>query len=239
MPERRSKGAPQIEPIALDKRFAAAQELLTSLRLGHIGLEQAAALLRVEYHLDHRPQDKRAQVVKEQLKQSIEAAGFQAAPAAVRSTQQQPMATMTAIEEGLAALKDEGQALPANAAMEKLERIAKLESRARKAHKAIVHQTLVVEQIRGELSATMANKMRAQHRALVLGIFRSAQAFASAADAEREFKSIFVGAGFQWRPDLLPAVSINSAIVLGSEADPGSEITRVRKFLEELKVLQQ
>jgi hypothetical protein len=102
---------------------------------------------------------------------------------------------------------------------------------------ALFAQHAVDLEIRDRLSMELAKKKAAEHRALVVTQFRAAQQLAAATDAIRNFHRAISEAGYMSRPDLLPAPSSRGALILGSESDFDSEITKMRQTLEELKAI--
>ena len=111
--------------------------------------------------------------------------------------------------------------------------IAKLEKDIGIITAAIVVQRAKVDLLRHELSGELARRLQPDHRALVLAMFRAAQSYAAAVEAENNFRSSVLGSGHNWRPDLLPCPSIHSATVLGFESRHDSELSRTRRILEQ------
>jgi hypothetical protein len=214
-----------IEPIATDTRFADALSLLHWLEDAHRRLKHRAAVLRAERWLERRPRDKRAMSGLEQLKRNCPVPAEQLAPP----------------DDSVKELSAEVASALGAEASRRLNREVMAEQCDEIDHAVRVRifaQKELVEQVRHELSVEQAQRVKPQQRAAVLAIFRAAQALAAAVDSEEALRATVLENGFLWLPELLPSPKLHSALVLGSETDPGSEISRVRRLLEDLKVLQ-
>jgi hypothetical protein len=98
-------------------------------------------------------------------------------------------------------------------------------------------QQLVVDAVRDKLSFELAVRLRSEHRAMVLKLYRALQATAKA-DAElRTLRASILKGGYLLRHDVLPQPTIGSTLVLGDESEFDSEISRVRRQLEQMGIL--
>jgi hypothetical protein len=80
--------------------------------------------------------------------------------------------------------------------------------------------------------------LREAWRAIQLRKFRALQTVAAIKDEEADFRKSRIDAGYTpWRSDLLPAFASRPTLVLGSERDWDSAISRMRIALEEQKIL--
>ena len=217
---------PSVTPIAENKRYADAVTILRMLETGQQQIREAADALRIDDYLLRRPQDPRAAELKARLKKH-QAATPQKAP---ESTSDLPPAVVTALQ-----LLTDGKR---PAIRNRRSEIARLEADEALVEEAIRAQRPIVDSIRGELIVAQAGKDRAAHDTLVLAQYRAAQALASATDALAHFRSSRLVAGYApWPFDLLPEPLMRAAVTLGSEDQWDSEICRVRRALEELKIL--
>lgn len=221
-----------IEPITTNPQYKAAAAVLETLRVGLSALEQEAAALRIEMTMPTAPP--KAQRTKD-LKSRL-AAHRAKAPCKVEST---PPNVPRAVHLALEII--EGSALEVEHARRTREDVtallAQLEADKRTVHSGIVVQGEVVDEIRSRLSFETATRLKAEHRSLVLAQYRAAQALSAATTAEQTFHRTVTDAGFTWRADVLVAPSMRSALMVGDEGVYDSEISRVRRMLEELKLL--
>jgi hypothetical protein len=103
---------------------------------------------------------------------------------------------------------------------------------------AIFIQVPIVEGIRNDLNAQRFMQDREAWRAIQLRKFRALQAAAAVRDEESDFRQSRIAAGYTpWRADLLPEMASRPMLVLGSERDWDSEISKVRVALEAEKIL--
>jgi hypothetical protein len=91
--------------------------------------------------------------------------------------------------------------------------------------------------MRGDAAYDQAAALRKHHDALNLRLFRAAQQFAEAAEAERSLRTAFTSAGYPPRYDVLPGLQLSAVLVLGNESDFSSQISSYRRFLEDRKIL--
>jgi hypothetical protein len=227
-PRPKSKGAPNIAPIHEDTRFAELAAVLRFLEDGMSQIEREADALRIEDYLTLRPKDPRAPYLNDRLKKYHSSAP--AKKVAEPANDAMPDTVAVALE-----LLNKGSR-PVHRNRKAI--IQQLEGDRDLIGKAILDQRAVIDALRDELSSALAIRLVKKHRELVLGQFRAAQALAAATDLQDEFRSLFISAGYTWRDDLLPAPQLRAALVLGSEATFESDISRTRRALEELKIIQ-
>jgi hypothetical protein len=217
-----------IPPIATNPRYSAALAVCVALRAGLDTIEHEIALLTVDEYLSHRPDDKRARENRDRLRQRKGVGDQGAAPRTEAGGLPAEVLAGLEIVRGGPLSKPK----PSRRA-----RIAELDEQRAIVHRAFVIQAAAVEEVRGELSVALANHLRSQQDALAAAYVRAAQQLAAISDAELAFARRFREAGYTWRPDLLPFPSLRAALVLGSEADGASEVSRMRQTLEEAGVL--
>jgi hypothetical protein len=211
--------------IDANQRFAAASSILRVLEEGLWQNERERDALAIEDHLSRRPNDPRAEVMRERLRKH-RGAQKPEAPAAEPDMPRPVVAALELLRAGARPTRVDRKAL-----------IAQLEDDADVLREAIIAQTAVVDAIRSELSGELAVRLKSEYKALVVAQYRAAQALAAATDAEREFRRAVIEAGFIWRTDLLSAPLLRSALILGSERDFDSDVSRMRRALEQQKVL--
>jgi hypothetical protein len=233
---------PTIEPLESDERAARAFCILHTLQHGLDAIDAEIDALRIEEHLGLQKtiEDQRGRVRGNKLRLNSRNAALRARLAKHRATVPAPNAEEPPAGElpaSVAAALEiiRGSRPPSRVSRQKL--IEQLENDKDVIRAAIIAQTTVVDALRDELSSALAARLVSKHRELTLAIFRSAQAFAAASDAEAEFRRAVVDAGFTWREDLLRGPQLRAALVLGSESTFDSDISRARRALEELKIL--
>jgi hypothetical protein len=229
MAQQARKQIPNLEHIESNERFATAAAILRALQAGLAGIERERDALRIEDYLGQSRlrEDPRADVLRARLKQLRGPAPSapQSSPAAANV----PPAVHAALELLRAGTRPPRRDL--QRALEQLVEDADI------VHAAILAQQAIVDSLKDELSADVSRQCKSAHRELLLAQYRAAQLLAVATDAERELRRSVTGAGYTFRDDLLPAPMLRSALILGSENEFDSEIARVRRQLEEWKVL--
>ncbi|MFZ1905221.1 MAG: hypothetical protein WAU56_07500 [Steroidobacteraceae bacterium] len=227
MARKQNQGAP-VERIDSSPRFATAAAILHTLEEGLRAIERESDALRLEDYLGRSrlKADPRSGELRQRLKTLRESARTTQAPPVDTELPPPVKAALELLRAGVRPARRDLAAL-----------LEQLEDDKAVVREAICAQHAIVEAIRGDLSADVARDVRTAHRELVLTQYRAAQQFAAAIDAERELRRSITGAGYTWRDDLLPAPTMRAALILGSEAEFDSEISRVRRMLEEWKVL--
>jgi hypothetical protein len=95
----------------------------------------------------------------------------------------------------------------------------------------------MIAQMRGDAGYEQAVALQKRHGALSLELFRAAQKFAEAAEAERSLRVAYTSAGYPPRYDVLPGLQLGAVLVLGNESDYTSQLSSYRRFLETRKIL--
>jgi hypothetical protein len=214
-----------LEPIGANLRFSDAASVLRALQEGLQRLESEKAWLEAEQYLSRLPGDKRAKSARDRLAKLRPVGANTPDPTPVEL----PLAVATALElvrHGTRPPRRDPQAA-----------IQQCETDATLVRDAICAWQPVVDGIRDELSSEVAQRLKASHRELVLRQYRSLQVLAAATDAERAFHRSITDAGYIFRHDVLVAPTLRSALLVGSESDFDSEVSRTRRLLEELKLL--
>jgi len=226
---KRSKSKPTFKSFEEDPRFAPAINDLRALKNGLRAIENELEALRIDNHLQYRPLDPRAALMKQRRekhrstvppKPEVEASASALAPD---------------VAAALALIRDGSRPAPRigrQAAIEQLEKDRAL------VEKAIYVQTPIVDELRGEFEVDLVKRVKAQYAAMSLRLFRAQQTAAAITDEKLAFRQAFVATGARWREDLLPSPSLGSALVLGSEDEWDSEISRARRFLEDRGALK-
>jgi hypothetical protein len=220
-----AKKSTPIEPIDTNPRFAAASAILRALLEGERQVERERDALIIEGHLASRPQDPRRADMTARLKK-LRAAAPRDIPA-----------NDPALAPPVAAALELVRGAKAPRRVDRGTLIAQIEDDRYVIRLGIITQHAVVDAIHAELSGEVNMRLRETQRALVLQRFRAEQALAAAWGEELALKRNVVQAGYAWRPDLLPSPSARAGLILGSESDFDSEISRTRRMLEELNVL--
>jgi hypothetical protein len=96
----------------------------------------------------------------------------------------------------------------------------------------------LIAALRGDAGYDQAAALQKHHGALSLQLFRAAQKFAEAAEAERSLRTAFTSAGYSPRYDVLPGMQLSAVLVLGSESDYASQLSQYRRFLQDKGLLR-
>jgi hypothetical protein len=96
----------------------------------------------------------------------------------------------------------------------------------------------LVRDLRGDAGYDQAAALQKHHGALSLQLFRAAQKFAEAAEAERSLRTAFTSAGYPPRYDVLSGLQLSAVLVLGSESDYASQLSQYRRFLQDKGLLR-
>jgi hypothetical protein len=96
----------------------------------------------------------------------------------------------------------------------------------------------MIRDLRGDAGYEQAAALQKHHGALSLQLFRAAQKFAEAAEAERSLRVAYTSAGYPPRYDVLPGLQLGAVLVLGNESDFTSQLSHFRRFLEDRKILK-
>lgn len=218
-----------LERIDSDPQYAAASLVLQTLQNGMQAVEREIGSLRLEGYLSQSrvTRDPREKDLRERLAKN-RASAPQLSETPVSGDM--PLVVAQALELLRAGVRPEQRDRPAL--------IAKLQTDFELLHEAIIAHAPVVEELRSALIAAQAARDLEHWAALQLRKFRVAQALAAIKDEEDDFRKSRIDAGFApWRNDLLPTVASRPVLVLGSERDWDSEISRTRRQLEEQKII--
>lgn len=229
IPARRAKHV--IEQLEANPRYAAAAEILRVLNHAMARIDTEIDVLNIERHLASRPNDPRASALTNRLRSRRESLGKAAAESVPAAAQSAVPASVAAalhlINDGVRPRRQNRQA-----------EIAQLEKDKEVIRDAIFEQQPIVDALRDDLSLEAAKRHAAAYQKLVLAIYRAAQALATAADAEREFRSDFAASGHSWVPEIMRSFQLRATLILGSEHAVDSEISTARRYLEGAKILK-
>jgi len=227
IPARRAKHV--IEQLEANPRYAAAAEILRVLNHAMARIDTEIDVLNIERHLASRPNDPRAPALANRLKSRRESLGktAESVPTAQSDVPASVAAALHLINDGVRPRRQNRQA-----------EIAQLEKDKEVIRDAIFEQQPIVDALRDDLSLETAKRHAAAYQKLVLAIYRAAQALATAADAEREFRSDFAASGHSWVPEVMRSYQLRSTLILGSEHAVDSEISTARRYLEGAKILK-
>jgi hypothetical protein len=96
----------------------------------------------------------------------------------------------------------------------------------------------LITRMRGDAGYDQAAALQKRHGELSLELFRAAQKFAEAAEAERSLRVAYTSAGYPPRYDVLPGLQLSAVLVLGSECDYASQLSSYRRFLQDKGLLK-
>lgn len=226
---------PTIEPIDNNQRFAAASSILRTLENGLAVIEAEIDAQKVEEHLGRQPKDHRNKPRPDSRNAVLQARLDRHREKAPAKQVDQTVADGMS-DSVVAALEIiRGSRPPSRVSRQKL--IEQLETDRAAVRAAIFIQAPIVDELRNELDALQSMKDRDEWFDIQLQKQRDKQRLAATGDREADFIKSRIDAGYRWRGDLLPQIGARSMLVLGSERDWNSEISRSRRELEEAKVL--
>jgi hypothetical protein len=96
----------------------------------------------------------------------------------------------------------------------------------------------LIRDLRGNAGYDQAEALRKRHGELSLQLFRAAQKFAEAAEAERSLRTAYTAAGYSPRYDVLPGLQLSAVLVLGNESDYASQLSCYRRLLQDRGILK-
>jgi hypothetical protein len=211
-----------------DPAYAAAMQLLSAFNARYDRLGQEKLRFHYEQHFQARlgREDSYSdQPLRAQL------AALRALPPLEPTPVASPASPSPAIARGLAVLAGEKvDVAPSIAA-----RIAECDRQLEVLSPAISAQTEICQSILGEITVRFAKQLLPAWNALVLQMFRDAQALSQSTQRFREFRAAIMARGIH--TDRLRNVNVASPLQLGSETDANSEITFWRRTLEDWGVL--
>jgi hypothetical protein len=212
-----------------DKGYAEGAAILRTLMEGRSGFLRDRDTLVVSNQLGKQSKGARSDDLRKRLAQNRAASPKKSEPA--------PAAGSLApqVEIALALLRNGTR--PTHLLRDHAKMLAELDQDLDVVQEAIAVQQSLLERIAAELSLKVAENIKAKHRELVLQQFRSAQQFAAANDKLRELRQAVAESGHQWVPDALPEPVSRAQLMLGSETQWDSEISRIRRFLEDQKII--
>ena len=213
-------GSVGIPPITDDAAFARAGDLLTALKAQLVEAERAVKIAELEPWAGRGSKADQANVAHQLRRLRAEQATVAPNPKA------------PALDRAIDLIfgKRAPAATPADDTAQARQDIDTL-------GEAIGAQSEIVENLRGELSLAMAKQLSSEHRARVLALYRAAQALVRARDAETDLHSDLIAAGYIYRADILPNFNLGGAYAIGSESTWDSQISTLRRTLEERGVL--
>jgi hypothetical protein len=239
------KNTRPIESIEGDERFKAASSILRTLEHGLTAIEAEADALRIEEHLKRQPANARAGDKRRNSRNADLQARLDKHHAKVPAKAAEeptpgglPATISAALEIIRGGLALRGPAIKPATRVDLKTLIEQFQNDQDAIRAAIFIQAPIVDGIRNELIAAQSMSDREAWQAIQLRKFRALQIVAALKDEEDEFRRNRVDGGFTpWRSDLLPSIATRPMLIVGSERDWDSEISRARRFLEESKVL--
>lgn len=233
---------PTLEPIENDQRCAVKAQTLRVLEHGLTAIEAEIDAINIEWHLGQQKtaEDPQGRVRENKLRLNSRNAQLQAkltahrAKVPLKAEETAPGELPATVSHALAIIQG---SRPATRVDHKT-LIKQLEDDRDAIRAAIFVQAPLVAAIRDELIAERSLQDQEAWRAIQLRKFRALQAVAAIRDEENDFRRARVDAGYTpWRSDLLPEFASRPMLVLGSERDWDSEISRMRVALEEQSIL--
>lgn len=217
----------QTEIEALDARIADARAVMNVLQEGLREIDKELDAIRLERYLSTSGLQKNQRALRDQLKELRESmrAGNAAPPAGGGDLP-------TAVAKALALLR-EGTQPP----LKDARTVEQLEGNRKIIREAICEQTPIIEELVSGRGAAIQRTMRPEWDKEQLELFRALQVAAAKADVVRKRRQSVIADCGVWRPDILAEPIWRSVLVLGSESEWDSEISRARRTLEELKIL--
>jgi hypothetical protein len=212
-----------------DPEYAAAMQLLSAFNARYDRLGQEKLRLHYEQHFQARPFGKPDSYSDQPLRARL--AALSALPPLEPTPVASPASPSPAIARGLAVLAGEKvDVAPSIGA-----RIAECDRQLEVLSPAISAQTEICQSILGEITVRFAKQLLPAWNALVLQMFRDAQALSQSTQRFREYRASVMARGIH--TDRLRNVNVASPLQLGAETDPNSEITFWRRTLEDWGVL--
>ncbi len=120
------------------------------------------------------------------------------------------------------------------------DRVARLQDLARKTaiidtarRSAIMRR----DELLADRSRDLSMALRPRHDAQLAEIYRAALALSRLVDAERDFRASLIAKGYDPAPDQIGALNMGSLLLLGSERVWDSEISTIRRQLEDRGII--
>jgi hypothetical protein len=213
---------------ASDPDYARALELLTAFNRRFERLELEKRRLDLERYFAGREVERDTETDK-MLRSRL--AEMRRLPPLKPTQASAPAAPSDTIARGLAILAGEA-VTPAPGFAAQIEQI---DRQLAALGPAITDQTQIVATILGELTIKLAHQLLPSWNALVVQMYRDAQALSRSTSRFREYRARLIERNI--RTEILRAPNVLSPLQLGAEIDPNSEITFWRRTLEDWKIL--
>jgi hypothetical protein len=212
------------EPITANAEFVTAEAILSRLNAGATQLEAEIGALRIEVHLGRGRPDVREGALRARLQahRRLKPAPEETLPSSGVSV------TITAALE----LLGSGVRVPRKADRQQI--IVALLEDLETVRAAAREQKAIRDELFNELTGANALRRKPNHTELAKQELNAYREAARKTDALREFHVGIAKAGFGARPDILQETTLRAGLVLGSESNPNSDISRAVRRAEEL-----
>lgn len=218
-----------IPPIEHNPAFAAAMARLRLLSAHRDGIARDLEIWALEGHFASGAHSRKTGQQDGNLWNRLEALRTQA-----RAAKPPPPAPDQPPEIALALALVQGDAVPEPDSRDVRRR--KLDLAASALGAGIRAQTLIVDELREELSVDMARTLRAEHDVDLRALLAALRQVAAQADRIRGRRARLAVAGYSDRPDELPVPPCAPATLLGSAAHHDSQLNTFARILENLGV---
>ena len=212
-----------------DPAYAAAMELLSAFNARYDRLGQEKLRLHYELHFQARPVGKQDSYSDQELRERL--AALRALPPLAPTPAASPASPSPGIARAIGMLAGEKVDVAPSIGAQ----LAECDRQLEVLSPAIAEQMEICQSILGEITARVAKQLLPAWNALVLQMFRDAQALSRSTQRFREYRAAVMSRNI--RTELLRNVNVASPLQLGSETDANSEITFWRRTLEDWGVL--
>jgi hypothetical protein len=220
----KSKVEPSIHTIA---RVADQEAILHVLQDGERQIEREIKRLNIAAFLEQHPGDRDALAARARLGEGNDSP---------LTSQTKPAAADSAVIEQALRLITSGER-DAMGSAERPARLRKLAADLELIVRARFQQEETVRAIRAEESDKADRPREQRRRERGVKLLRLLQQVAAVVDEQRDEDRAFAEAGYTLFLDRSPLPAVRVTLLLGSERDWDSEISRARRRLEELKVI--
>jgi hypothetical protein len=117
------------------------------------------------------------------------------------------------------------------------ERLKRLRAELRILEAGFAAIDVAMEELRAELSHAVAQQLRPRHKQIMRSVWDAAAALSAAIDAERAIYASAITSGYADRPDILQRPALRAGAMLGSLQEWDSEISHLRRRLEQQGIL--